>query len=49
MFNIYTVDLEDSRMFNVGLVKDKTEEWVQSEVERLNMTTEEFSYEYEEV
>ena len=49
MFNIYIVTIGGTRMFNVGLVKNKTEEWVQSEVKRLNMTTEEFSYEYEEV
>ena len=51
-FNIYANDIKGSRLFNLGIITDKTEEWVKEEVSRLNtliLKDENVTYGYEEI
>ena len=51
-FNLYVTDNKGNRLFNVGIVTDKTEQWVKEEVERLNsliLKDKDKEYRYEEI
>ena len=51
-FNIYANNEKGNRLFNLGIITDKTEEWVKEEVSRLNaviLKDETVTYGYEEI